>query len=372
MKLYKKGSIIIKYKNLGENTMENLILTLIIGLIGGYIADKRKIPAGFMVGSLFAVAIFNIIFDKAVLPTYFRFITQVATGTYLGTKFYKKDMKSLKQVLIPGIFMSILMIAFSLIISYIMSKGFDIDYVTAAFASSPGGLMDMSLLAYEFDANTSQVALLQLIRMISVIIFVPFFSKKCYGKIKKKEVYESNNKEKKLDKIKIEKYNFLVNYDLLLITIIIGIFGGSIGYFLKIPAGAMSCSMLAVAIFNVKTEKSYMPLTLRKIIQSVGGALIGSRVSLEDVVGIKELFFPIIIIIIGFCLMNILVGFLLYRVTNFSLMTSLLSAAPGGMSDIAIMAEDLGADASQVAMTQFIRVCFIISIYPIIIRLLFV
>lgn len=53
-------------------------------------------------------------------------------------------------------------------------------------------------------------------------------------------------------------------------------------------------------------------------------------------------------------------------------MTAFLSAAPGGMSDIAIMAEDLGADGSQVAMIQFIRVCFIISIYPIVIKFLFV
>ena len=122
--------------------------------------------------------------------------------------------------------------------------------------------------------------------------------------------------------------------------------------------------MLVVAVFNIKIGKSYMPLALRKIIQSIGGALIGSRVSIEDIMGIKELFFPILIVIIGFCLMNILVGFLLYRATNFSLITALLSAAPGGMSDIAIMAEDLGANGSQVAMMQFIRVCFIISIYP--------
>lgn len=352
--------------------MENLSMTLLIGLIGGYIADKRKIPAGFMVGSLFAVAIFNVIFDRANLPTYFRFIAQTSTGTYLGTKFYKKDVKSLKQVLIPGILMSLLMIVFSFIISYTLSKIFTMDHITAVFASSPGGLMDMSLLAHEFNANTSQVALLQLIRMISVIIFVPFFSKKCYEKIKNKlDRKLSNYKVDNEEKQEIKIHRLPDDYDLLIVTILLGIIGGSIGYFLKIPAGAMSCSMLVVAIFNIKTGKSYMPLTLRKIIQSIGGALIGSRVSINDIVGIKDLFIPILIVIVGFCLMDILVGFILYKLTNFSVMTSLLSAAPGGMSDIAIMAEDLGANGSQVAMMQFIRVCFIISIYPIIIKILF-
>lgn len=352
--------------------MGNLILTLIIGVIGGYIADKRKVPAGFMVGALFAVALYNVIFDRAYLPAYFKFGTQIATGTYLGTKFFAEDIKSLKQVFIPGIIMSISMILFSFVISYIMSKFFGVDYVTSVFASSPGGLMDISLLAYEFNANTSQVALLQLIRMVSVIIFVPFFSKKCCEKIKdrKKNLEVLEEKEEEVS-AKLKKFTLTENYDLLIITIMVGIIGGSIGYFLKIPAGAMSCAMVAVSFYNVKTGKAYMPLKLRKVIQSVGGALIGSRVTMADVIGIKDLIVPIIIIIVGFCLMNILIGFFLYRVTKFSLPSSLLSASPGGMSDIAIMAEDLGANGTQVAMMQFIRATSIIIIYPIIIKILF-
>ena len=56
--------------------MLNFFLTILIALVGGYIADKKKVPAGFMLGALFAVATFNIIFDKALLPTYFKYIAQ--------------------------------------------------------------------------------------------------------------------------------------------------------------------------------------------------------------------------------------------------------------------------------------------------------
>ena len=44
--------------------MLNFFLTILIALVGGYIADKKKVPAGFMLGALFAVATFNIIFDN--------------------------------------------------------------------------------------------------------------------------------------------------------------------------------------------------------------------------------------------------------------------------------------------------------------------
>ena len=334
----------------------NLILTLIIAILGGYLASKKKIPAAYMLGALFLVAIFNIFFNKAFLPNYFKFITQVATGTFIGSKFHSEDVKMLKKVIVPGMTMVVLMIAFSFVLSYLMSTFLGIDYLTSFFATAPGGIMDISLIAYDFKANTSQVALLQLIRLISVISFVPFFTKKCYKRnTKEKIIFEQEIKEEK---------SFLF-------TVIVGIIGGIVGYFSHLPAGTMSCSMALVAYFNVKTHKAYMPLTLRKIIQSFGGALIGAKVTLSDVIALKDLILPIILIIIGFCLMNVFVGFFLYKTTKFSLSTALLSASPGGMSDISLMAEDLGANGPQVVSMQFLRAIFIVGIYPIIIKILF-
>ena len=338
----------------------NLILTLIIAILGGYLASKKKVPAAYMLGALFLVALFNICSNKAFLPNYFKFITQIATGTFIGSKFCSEDIKMLKKVIIPGMTMVLLMITFSFILSYLMSTFLGIDNLTSFFATAPGGIMDISLIAYDFKANTSQVALLQLIRLISVISFVPFFTKKCYEKSNKKNIsFEQEIK----NEIKEEK-SFLF-------TIIVGIIGGIIGYFSHLPAGTMSCSMALVAYFNVKTHKAYMPLTLRKIIQSFGGALIGAKVTLSDVIALKDLILPIILIVIGFCLMNVFVGFFLYKTTKFSLSTALLSASPGGMSDISLMAEDLGANGPQVASMQFLRAIFIVGVYPIIIKILF-
>ena len=346
-----------------------LILTLAIGILGGYLADKKKVPAAFMIGALFAVAIFNIVTDRAFLPTSFKFITQVATGTFIGSKFRTEDVKMLRKVIIPGMVMVVLMIAFSFILSFIMSHFLGIDYMTSFFATAPGGIMDISLIAYDFKANTSQVALLQLIRLISVISFVPFFTKKCYERSKnKKETFE---KEIEIENEKDEEERTLNKSEKsLTFTLIIGIIGGIIGYFSHLPAGTMSFAMAFVAFFNVRTQKAYMPLPLRKIIQTFGGALIGARVTLADVVALKTLVLPIILIIVGFCLMNVLVGFFLYKTTKFSLSTALLSASPGGMSDISLMAEDLGANGPQVASMQFLRAISIVGVYPLIIKLL--
>ena len=129
--------------------------------------------------------------------------------------------------------MVILMIAFSFLLSYLMSTFLGIDSLTSFFATAPGGIMDISLIAYDFKANTSQVALLQLIRLISVIAFVPFFTKKCYERNNKKNVsFEQEIKNEIKEEEKIENKN----KKSLLFTIIIGIIGGVIGYFTHLPA----------------------------------------------------------------------------------------------------------------------------------------
>lgn len=66
----------------------------------------------------------------------------------------------------------------------------------------------------------------------------------------------------------------------ILTSLLIGVFSEGLGVLLRVPVGAMGFSMMAVAFYDVKTEQTYMPLPLRKIIQAVGGALIGSRVNM--------------------------------------------------------------------------------------------
>ena len=83
----------------------NLILTLIIAILGGYLANKKKVPAAYMLGALFLLAIFNVLFNRAFLPNYFKFVTQIANGTFIGSKFRSEDVKMLKKVIIPGMTM---------------------------------------------------------------------------------------------------------------------------------------------------------------------------------------------------------------------------------------------------------------------------
>ena len=344
-------------------------ITILIGFIGSHIALKLKFPAGAMTGSLFAVAIFNIITGDAYIPQNIKIITQISTGTFIGAKITSADIKGLKDIFFPAIFLVISMAIFNFIMGFFIYYTTNIDIVTALFATAPGGITDMSILSYDFGADSSKVAILQLIRVISVLGFFPFFIKFLVKKFDK----AGQNKPSSYNGINIntkKKLPFSIMLKKSLITVFIGVITGLLGFFLKIPAGAMSIAMTGTALYNIFSNNAYMPLKLRQFIQTFAGALIGAKMTMADVISLKSIAIPVLVVIIGFSLMNFILGMFIYKITDFSVQTSLFSAAPGGISDMSIIAGELGADTPKVAVMQFCRLVSVIAFYPILIKII--
>ena len=353
-----------------------LLVTILVGLIGAGIALKYKVPAGAMIGSLFAVAVFSVLTGKANLPQSYKIITQISTGAFIGSKIKAEDIKGLRYVLFPAITMVVLMALINFIMGFFICKFTDIDIVTALFATAPGGIADMTIISYDFGADSSKVAVLQLIRVISVIGIMPTLIKIMIKKVQKKEKLKNQETENKNlnNKNYSEKSSkpkpdtsFKENLKKVFITLFIGAVTGIFGYVVGIPAGAMSVSMAGVAAYNVFSSKAYMPIKLRQFIQVLAGALIGAKMTMGDIIGLKEIILPVFVAVIGFCLMNLVLGILIYKITDFNVQTSLFSASPGGMSDMSIIASELGADAPKVAVMQFLRLVSVVAFYPILI-----
>lgn len=337
------------------------LITIIVAIVGGKIGLKLKIPAGAMIGSMVLVSIFNLFSGKAIMPQEYKILTQIATGAFIGARIEKKDILGLREVLKPAILIVSCMALMNFILGYILYKNSSLDLATALFSTAPGGMMDMTLIAHELNADSAKVVMFQLIRLISVIGVIPIFLKKIIRKKGEAEVVKTYEKSKS------DKKNSLEN---IILTIVVGIVIGYIGYLSKVPAGALSFSMIGVGIFNIFLNRGVMPIPLRQLIQMFGGALIGTKVSLKDVLEMGQLLHLVVIVIIGFLFMNIIIGLIVYKSSNFNIATSLFSAAPGGVSDISIIASEMGADTPKVAIIQLMRLVSIISFYPILIQII--
>lgn len=156
----------------------NIILTLIAAVIGGFIGLRLRIPAGALIGSIIASAIFNIITAKGFLPLNFRLAAQMVVGGYIGLSFSRNSLIQIKENIVPLVIMVASLFVFSILLGLLLYKITNIDLITALLGSAPGGLTEMAIIADSYGADISTVATMHLIRIMSVVIFLPAIMRK--------------------------------------------------------------------------------------------------------------------------------------------------------------------------------------------------
>lgn len=154
--------------------MDKIIYTLVIAFIGGFIGIKLKIPAGALIGAMFAVAAYNMYTGKGDIPANFKLIAQIVVGGMIGLNFNTGTISGLKELIVPSFLLAAGLILNSIILGFVISKLTGLDMITALFSSAPGGIADMTLISDAYGADTPKVALLHLVRLISVISMMPF------------------------------------------------------------------------------------------------------------------------------------------------------------------------------------------------------
>ena len=145
----------------------------------------------------------------------------------------------------------------------------------------------------------------------------------------------------------------------------------AVGYALDkihLPGGMMVGAVLGSCLLGVLTQQSYMPSPAKTIAQIIAGAFIGSGITRDDVSEMKTVIKPALILIPCLLVINIAAGLLIYFTGTMDLMTALMCCVPGGISDIPMIAADMGADPSIVVTMQFIRLVLGIGVFPLLIR----
>jgi len=154
--------------------LDKIVYTLAVAFIGGYVGIKLKIPAGAFIGAMFSVAIFNICLGKAEIPSNLKLVAQVVMGGIVGLNFTADTMSGLKNLIAPALILMIGLMVYSIFLGFVISKLTGLDLMTALFSSAPGGLTDMTIISDAYGAETPKVALLHLVRLITVISVLPF------------------------------------------------------------------------------------------------------------------------------------------------------------------------------------------------------
>ncbi len=328
------------------------IISISISIISALIAKKIKIPAYLLVGGILGVAIFNIITNKAYSPEFNKFFLQVISGSFIGTTINSKELKNLKYIIIPAILMVIGMSSVNIFMGsliYLLTK---FDYLTMLLSTIPGGVTETVMVAQAMDANVSIVAVMQLFRSVGSLIIFPLV------------INILLKKDRQVIKID-QKVNQKVDNKYLFVTLIVGSIGGLFGYFLSfIPASQMVLSFIFVSIFNLITKNAVISVNLKKMAQISTGVFVGSKVTLETVLYLENIFIPVILMLLGYLIFHIILALLISFVTNIERDVMLFSCIPAGASDIALIAASFNCNSPYIAIFQIIRLISCILIYP--------
>ena len=352
---------------LDSTLLVRLAVTIAAAIIGGTVALRLKVPAGALIGSMLVVAVINVAFGVAYMPTTWKFYTQVSTGAYLGAKISRADLRELRIILKPAVILAAVMLAFTTAVGILICQVSDLTPATALFAVAPAGITDMTLASMEFDSEPSIVALIQTVRIAFTICLLP-------PMIKLIERWSGTHpnpppaeEEEKAESAPGKKKKTM---DEILLTLLIALVCGRLGKLAGIPAGAITCSMIGAAAFNLITDHAYMPLRLRQFIQLFAGALIGCTVGREQVLQMLTIWKAVLLAIVGYTLLDLVAAWVIHRHTEMDIITALFSSAPGGLTDMALIAEDMGADSIKIAGMHTLRLIGVVILYPTIIGLL--
>lgn len=153
-------------------------------------------------------------------------------------------------------------------------------------------------------------------------------------------------------------------------TLAIAFVGGFVGVKLRIPAGALVGAAIAVGGASVLQtyELPPIPSQTRFVLQVGLGILLGATLDRETVLAMRELWRPALMcaaIAVG---TGVLSGLAISKLLGMEPLTALLGTAPGGLSDISLIALDMGAQGSTVLIMHLTRLISVIAIVPWIVR----
>lgn len=149
-----------------------------------------------------------------------------------------------------------------------------------------------------------------------------------------------------------------------MLTLAVGIAGGLVLKKLKVPSGLMIGALAGVAVLNCTTEDAWVPIELRIAVQIVSGAFIGSSLDRSDLARLRHIGGPVATMLAMYFVITLVAGIILHYLGGLDFATAFMSAVPGGVSDVPVVAADMGADAPTVALLQLVRLVLGLAVLP--------
>lgn len=340
------------------DTLLLLLLSLAVGTAGGLLLYRLKVPGGMIVGAMAAVALLNILTEKAYLPPLARTLTQILAGGYVACTVSRDDIRHFPKLIKPYLLVMLSYLILNLLCGLLIWKVTPhVSLFTALMCCVPGGMTDIPIIAADMGADVTKVAALQFIRMaVGLSLFpavISLFIKRQAG-----GAAAPVKKERKKG-----------TWQQLGITLAIAAAFGFLGKKTGIPAGTMLFSVVSVLVYKMLGGTAYVSIKLRRVAQILTGVYIGTCFTRQNVAELLDMWPAALLLLAGFSLNCIVMGFITSRLTSLNRAEAMLVSTPAGASDMALVSADMGVTNPEVAVLHVLRLITVVTIFPHIIAL---
>ena len=149
-----------------------------LGLVGGALGAKLKIPAGALIGAMLTIILFKMTMKMHWdIPKGFTFALQVFLGIMVGATFQPQLLHVMKKIALQVNISCVVLVGAGILMAAIFAKLGLLDFGTAYLGTSPGAMSALIVMALDSGAQPMLVVCFHFFRVVFVILTAPLIFK---------------------------------------------------------------------------------------------------------------------------------------------------------------------------------------------------
>jgi membrane AbrB-like protein len=152
----------------------------LLAFIGWLTGLRTRIPAGTF---LVPTVLYFLLEIGGVQPGRWPWLVfataYLVMGLQIGGRFRPSTLAAIKDILLPVCGTTLVLLAGSFILAWILSREMGLDPVSAYLAATPGGLDSVAAVAAELKGDTAVILTVHLVRLLCVLIVGPWLVRAC-------------------------------------------------------------------------------------------------------------------------------------------------------------------------------------------------
>ncbi|PLL12519.1 AbrB family transcriptional regulator [Tabrizicola sp. TH137] len=335
-------------------SLARIVAGLSIGGLGGCVFHLLSMPLPWMLGALTATMATSVAGWPIRGPDRLRPVIVAVIGVLLGSRFTPGIIEQAGEMLTSlAILLAYLVAVGGVIVSYFRLVGRQ-DWTTAYFAGMPGGLSEMVELGEARGANVPVIVLAHSLRIVLTIALMAILFRLVLGH------------DVGTGPVKLDAAIGPVDAALLIACAVIGM---PLGRLLRLPAPTfLGPLILSAAVHMAGLTASVPPLLLVNAAQVALGTILGCRflgISVPTLARACALNLGATLITLTFALGGALA---MQQLAGVRLDQGFLALAPGGLTEMGLIALAIQADVAFVALHHVIRILAVIVVAPLLLR----